>query len=102
MKFAILFYAVFTLIGSVDKKEVISWGLTFPSHEKCMEFYGQNTKELLAGVKNHAQKEYGQPMHLTELGCAHAVSDFDVVLPEGEERNAIVTMRVPLYTGSSI
>tara|TARA_Y100001938_G_C7924806_1_gene346342 strand:- start:129 stop:437 length:309 start_codon:yes stop_codon:yes gene_type:complete len=102
MKFAILFYAVFTLVGSVDKKEVISWGLTFPSHEKCIEFYDQNSKKLLDGVKEHAYKEYNQPMHLTELGCAHAVSDFDLVLPDGEERNAIITMRVPLYTGSSI
>ena len=102
MKFAILFYAVFTLVGSVDKKEVISWGLTFRSHEKCMEFYDQNSKKLLDGVKEHAYKEYNQPMHLTELGCAHAVSDFDLVLPDGEERNAIITMRVPLYTGSSI
>ena len=102
MKFAILFYAVFTLVGSVDKKEVISWGLTFPSHEKCIEFYDQNSKKLLDGVKEHAYKEYNQPMHLTELGCAHAVSDFDLVLPDGEERNAIITIRVPLYTGSSI
>ena len=50
MKFAILFYAVFTLIGSVDNKEVISWGLTFPNHEECIRFYNQNKEKLIAGV----------------------------------------------------
>ena len=102
MKFAILFYAVFSTIGSVETQEVISWGLTFPNHEACIAFYDKNKDKLIAGVNDHAQKQYNKPMHLTELGCAHAISDFGVELPEGEERDAIVSLRMPLYTGSSI
>lgn len=102
MKFAIIFYAVFSTIGSVETKEVISWGLTFNHHEQCIAFYNNNKNELIAGVKQHAQKQYDKPLHLTELGCAHAVSNFGEELPKGEERDAMVSLRMPLYTGSSI
>ena len=47
MKLAILFYAVFTIVGSADEKEMISWGLTFDNHQKCIEFYNNNSAKLL-------------------------------------------------------
>ena len=102
MKFAILFYAVFTIVGSVDKKEMISWGLTFDSHEKCIQFYNNNSKKLLDGVKDHARKQYKLDLHLTELGCAQAISNFEEEIPEGVDRPAQVSMKIPLFTGSSI
>ena len=37
MKWAIVFYALFSVNG--EPVEHISWGLTFPHHEKCIEFY---------------------------------------------------------------
>ena len=102
MKFAILFYAVFTIIGSADEKEMISWGLTFDNHQKCIEFYRNNSKELLTGVKDHAKTHYKQDLHLTELGCAQAISNFNIEEPEDEDRPAEISLRVPLYKGSSI
>ena len=89
MKFAILFYAVFTIVGSVDQKEMISWGLTFDSHEKCIQFYNTNSEKLIAGVKDHASKHYKLDLHLTELGCAQAISNFDEVIPEDEDLSLI-------------
>ena len=102
MKFAILFYAVFTIVGSVDEKEMISWGLTFDNHEECIQFYNTNSKKLLAGVKDHAKKHYKMDLHLTELGCAQAISNFEIEIPEDEDRPAQVSMKIPLFTGSSI
>ena len=102
MKFAILFYAVFTIVGSADEKEMISWGLTFDSHEKCIQFYNTNSEKLIAGVKDHASKHYKLDLHLTELGCAQAISNFDDVIPEDEDRPAQVSMKIPLFNGSSI
>lgn len=102
MKFAILFYAVFTIVGSVDQKEMISWGLTFKNHEECIQFYNTNSKELLEGVKDHAKKHYKMDLHLTELGCAQAISNFEIEIPEDEDRPAQVSMKIPLFNGSSI
>ena len=102
MKLAILFYAVFTIVGSVDEKEMISWGLTFKNHEECVQFYNNNSEQLLAGVKDHAKKHYKMDLHLTELGCAQAISNFEVEIPEDEDRPAQVSMKIPLFNGSSI
>ena len=44
MKWAIVFYALFSVNG--EPVEHISWGLTFPHHEKCIEFFDANTYEL--------------------------------------------------------
>ena len=41
-------------------------------------------------------------LHLTELGCAQAISNFEEEIPEGEDRPAQVSMKIPLFTGSSI
>tara|TARA_Y100001972_G_scaffold122358_1_gene167812 strand:- start:197 stop:505 length:309 start_codon:yes stop_codon:yes gene_type:complete len=102
MKLAILFYAVFTIVGSVDQKELISWGLTFDNHEECIQFYDKNSEKLIAGVKDHASKHYNLDLHLTELGCAQAISNFDEVIPEDEDRPAQVSLKIPLFVGSSI
>jgi len=102
MKFAILFYAIFTIVGSSDEKEMISWGLTFDNHQNCIEFYNNNSAKLLAGVKNHATTHYKLDLHLTELGCAQAISNFNIEVPEDEDRPAEISLRVPLYKGSSI
>ena len=102
MKLAILFYAVFTIVGSADEKEMISWGLSFDNHQKCIEFYNNNSAKLLAGVKDHATTHYELDLHLTELGCAQAISNFDIEVPENEDRPAQISLRVPLFKGSSI
>ncbi len=102
MKLAILFYAVFTIVGSAGEKEMISWGLTFKNHEECIQFYNSNSEQLLTGVKDHAKKHYKMDLHLTELGCAQAISNFEVEIPEDEDRPAQVSMKIPLFTGSSI
>ena len=65
MKYAILFYAIFSTIGSDDTTEVISWGLTFNSYQQCEQFYNKNSKNLIDGVEQYAQNTYNKPLHLS-------------------------------------
>ena len=102
MKYAILFYAIFSTIGSDDTTEVISWGLTFSNYQQCEQFYNKNSKNLIDGVEQYAQNTYNKPLHLTELGCAHAISNFDLAIPGNNQNPAKVSRRVPHFTASNI
>ena len=97
MKWAIVFYAILAPLGGTDTEEIISWGLTFKHHEECIQFYNKNNEQIIKGLQGHADEKFGHPMHLLELGCAHAVADFENV--PTENRDANVTLHVPLYNG---
>ena len=94
MKWAIIFYAVFSING--EPVEHISWGLTFPHHEKCIEFYGNNKTQIIAGAGDYAKHNLDKDAVLQELGCAHATADF-----EGPTSDAMVTLRMPLWQGEN-
>ena len=95
MKWAIVFYALFSVSG--EPVEHISWGLTFPHHEKCINFYDNNKQKLLSGIDDFAKMELPQGAILTEVGCAHATADF-----EGPTENAMLTLRMRLWQGELI
>ena len=95
MKWAIVFYALFTVNG--EPVEHISWGLTFPHHEKCMEFYAGNTDRLIKGLSSFAKQNIDGTAILTEIGCAHATADF-----EGPTEDADLSLRIPLWKGDKI
>jgi len=99
VKWAIVFYAIFTYANSpgTEPVEHVSWGITFNHHEQCMQFYEQKKQDIIKGVQNFASSHYGQQMLLQELGCAHASANFDK--PDEEP---IVTLKMPLHLGDSI
>lgn len=92
MKWAIVFYALFSVNG--EPVEHISWGLTFPHHEQCIEFYANNEQRLIQGVTSFAEHNIDKGAVLQEIGCAHATADF-----EGPSEDAIVTLKMPLWQG---
>ena len=94
MKWAIVFYALFSVNG--EPVEHISWGLTFPHHEKCIEFYANNEQRLIQGVTSFAEHNINKDAVLQEIGCAHATADF-----EGPSEDAVVTLRMPLWQGEN-
>ena len=94
MKWAIIFYAMFMVDG--EPVEHISWGLTFPHHEECIEFYAKNTNKLISGIGDFARTNLPKSAILTEVGCAHATADF-----EGPTEKANVTLRMPLWFGDA-
>ena len=96
MKWAIVLYSIFVING--EPVEHITWQLTFPHHEKCEQFYTENREQILQGVNIFSERKYGTSAVLKELGCAHAVADFDTEIPE----NPIITLRLPLWQGTSI
>ena len=96
MKWAIVFYALFSVNG--EPVEHISWGLTFPHHEKCIEFFDANKSKLIEGAGDFADANIeGDAVMLVELGCAHATADF-----EGPSEEADVSLKMPLWRGDSI
>ena len=96
MKWAIVFYALFSVNG--EPVEHISWGLTFPHHEKCIEFFDANKDRLIQGIGDFADANIqGDLVMLTEIGCAHATADF-----EGPSEKAKVTLKMPLWRGDTI
>ena len=95
MKWAIVFYALFTVNG--EPVEHISWGLTFPHHEKCIEFYADNTDRLFKGLSSFAKQNIDGTAIITEIGCAHATADF-----EGPTEDADLSLRIPLWKGDNI
>ena len=92
MKWAIVFYALFSVNG--ESVEHISWGLTFPHHEKCIEFYANNEQRLISGIGDFKQFQLPKEAVLLEVGCAHATADFD-----GPSEENVLTLKMPLYTG---
>ena len=96
MKWAIVFYAMISPIDGKDPIEHISWGLTFPHHEQCIMFYNQNKKDLVNGLTKYVEDTYSDPMHVTEIGCAHATANFDIA---AEDRDPVMTLHMPLYYG---
>ena len=94
MKWAIIIYAVFMIDG--EPQEKISWGLTFPHHEKCIEFFASNQGRIISGLDDFAKSNIEGDYFLTQVGCAHATADF-----EGPTEAAEVTLRMPLWQGSN-
>lgn len=92
MKWAIVFYALFSVNG--EPVEHISWGLTFPHHEKCIQFYTNNEQRLLSGINDFKGYTLPNEAVLTEVGCAHATADFD-----GPSENNVLSLKMPLWTG---
>lgn len=92
MKWAIIFYAMFSING--EPVEHISWGLTFPHHEQCIDFYSDNEQKIIQGVTSFAENNINQEAVLQEIGCAHATADFD-----GTSGAALVTLKMPLWQG---
>ena len=92
MKWAIVFYALFSVNG--EPVEHISWGLTFPHHEKCIQFYTNNEQRLLSGINDFKGYTLSKEAVLTEVGCAHATADFD-----GPSENNVLSLKMPLWTG---
>ena len=92
MKWAIVFYALFSING--QPVEHISWGLTFPHHEKCIEFYANNKQRLIEGVSTFAEYNIAPGAVLQEIGCAHATADFD-----GPSQDATLSLKMPLWQG---
>ena len=82
MKWAIVFYALFSVNG--EPVEHISWGLTFPHHEKCIEFFDANKSKLIEGAGDFADANIeGDAVMLVELGCLrimHSWLDLIVLL----------------------
>ena len=92
MKWAIIFYAMFSING--EPVEHISWGLTFPHHEQCIDFYSDNEQKIIQGVTSFAENNINQEAVLQEIGCAHATADFDCT-----SGAALVTLKMPLWQG---
>ncbi len=70
MKWAIIFYAMFSING--EPVEHISWGLTFPHHEQCIDFYSDNEQKIIQGVTSFAENNINQEAVLQEIVFAHA------------------------------
>lgn len=94
MKWAIVFYALFSVSG--EPVEHISWGLTFPHHEKCIEFYTNNEQKLLSGINDFKGYTLPKETVLLEVGCAHATADF-----EGPSEDNLLTLKMPLWAGEA-
>ena len=94
MKWAIVFYAIFSYPDGSGIEEHISWGVTFGHHEQCMASYDKNKNLIIEGIHTFAKNHYGQEMTLVELGCAHATADFDM-----QDKDPQVTLKIPLYRG---
>ena len=94
MKWAIIFYAFITAPGG-EKIEHVSWGLTFPHHEKCIEFFEENEYKLIKGLTEFLEKQYGTIV-LEEVGCAHATADFDK-----QDSVPFTSLHMPLWKGTS-
>jgi hypothetical protein len=94
MKWAIVFYAIFSYPDGSGMEEHISWGVTFGHHEQCIASYTNNKDLILDGINTFAKNHYGQEMTLMELGCAHATANFDV-----QDKDPQVTLKMPLYRG---
>jgi hypothetical protein len=93
MKWAIVFYALFSVNG--EPVEHISWGLTFPHHENCIEFYTNNKDKLIDGIGDFKKFQLPTEAVLTEVGCAHATADF-----EGPSEENLLTLKMPLWKGT--
>lgn len=96
MKWAIVFYALVSN-PSGDIYEHVTWGLTFNHHEQCIEFYGQNQKDIITGLRTFLESKYEEPILLQEVGCAHATADFDK-----QDQHPETSLHMPLWTGTSI
>ena len=94
MKWAIIFYAMFMVDG--EPVEHISWGLTFPDHEKCIEFYANNTDRLISGIGDFARTNLPKSAIPTEVGCALQQQ----TLKDPTEK-ANVTLRMPSWFGDA-
>ena len=92
MKWAIVFYAIFGYLDGTGTEQDISYGLTFKHHETCISFFEDNKKNIINGVRTHAETNYEHPMQLLEVGCAHATITNDKDNPQ-------VTMEMPLWNG---
>ena len=88
MEWAIVFYAIFMTSDGI--KEDISWGLTFFHHEQCEAFFHDNKLDIVRGLSEYSTRTYEQPI-LKELGCAHAVANFDGT------NEPYVSLKMPLY-----
>ena len=95
MKWAIIFYALFSVNG--EEVEHISWGLTFPHHEKCIEFYDNNKSRLISGIGDFSKDNLPPGAVLEEVGCAHATADF-----EGPSEENLLSLKVPLWQGEKV
>ena len=95
MKWAIIIYAIFMVDG--EPQEKISWGLTFPHHEKCIQFFAENQSRVISGLDDFARDNIEGNFVLTEVGCAHATADF-----EGPTETADVSLKMPLWSGEAI
>ena len=67
MKWAIVFYAIFGYLDGTGTEQDISYGLTFKHHETCISFFEDNKKNIINGVRTHAETNYEHPMQLLEV-----------------------------------
>tara|TARA_B100000900_G_scaffold416201_1_gene449972 strand:+ start:200 stop:490 length:291 start_codon:yes stop_codon:yes gene_type:complete len=96
MKWAIVMYALFVIDGETEEK--ISWGLTFPHHEQCEQFFKRNEDKVIQGLRSYSQQTMPKGAQLVQMGCAHATATFDGT----GNQTPTVTLRMPLWEGTSL
>jgi len=78
----VIFLATLLYAENPQKSEnVYSWQLTFPTFEKCKEFYQQYEADLLNGLLEHSRDKYNTNMDVDYVSCALVEMDWQKQQP---------------------